>query len=138
MYLAGTSQLCLASCSVWSATPLLCYSDPDSPDRMHVPITAQVPENIIMAEPQKKPATVDVDTAWWSQCSSGRGGHSASNGKRGCEQQGAGQLQETCVTRLVARLSGIDFNGFLAGFWKQTRGCTQPSGGVGSGTAYLS
>lgn len=34
-----------------------------SPPRMHVPITAQVALNIIMAEPQKKAATVDEDTA---------------------------------------------------------------------------
>lgn len=34
-----------------------------SPPRMHVPIMAHVAENIIMAEPQKKPATVDDDTA---------------------------------------------------------------------------
>jgi hypothetical protein len=30
---------------------------------MHVPVTAQVAENIIIAEPQKNAATVDEDTA---------------------------------------------------------------------------
>jgi hypothetical protein len=34
-----------------------------SPARIDVPMMAVVAENIIMAEPQKKPATVDEDTA---------------------------------------------------------------------------
>lgn len=38
-------------------------ADPHSPARMHVPITAHVPENIIMADPQKKPATDEDMTA---------------------------------------------------------------------------